>query len=199
MHVKTLVHAAVTAAAVLTTVAGGRGVFAQTTVATLDEMRRDLRAGDTVLVTRTNGEQVNGRLLHVGENDLEIRARVGLMSGYVNNAVLKLSNAEIRSLERPRDSVRNGALIGIGVGGGFSAVMFITAMAVDRNEMDEWGPGYAAGAVALTAIGALIGAGIDAARSRPHIRFDAQPRGGRHVSLAPLVGRRRGMAVVVSF
>lgn len=199
MQVRTLLHAALAAAAVVSTVAGGGIVSAQTRVATFDDMRRQLHAGDTVWVTRANGERVTGRLLRVGETDLEVRTKGVDQLGDSRRLDVKVPNADIRSIVRPRDPVRNGVLIGAGIAGGFSLVMFASAVAIDRNEMDEWGPGYAARAAALTGLGALIGGVIDAAHSRPHLEFDARPGGGTRVSLAPMTGRRRGMAVVVSF
>jgi hypothetical protein len=75
----------------------------------------------------------------------------------------------IQRVERPRDRSRNGAAIGAGIGAGFGGAMFIRAMVVDRNEMDEWAPSYVTATAIFTGIGALIGWAIDAANSKPHI------------------------------
>ena len=77
--------------------------------------------------------------------------------------------------------------------------MFLAAAATDRNEIDEWAPAYAAGTAICIGIGALIGWGIDAANSKPHIRFDSSPRGGPAVRLRPLQSRGYGIGVAVSF
>ena len=46
---------------------------------------------------------------------------------------------------------------------GVGAAMFLRAVVVDRNEMDEWAPLYLGGAAVCTGIGALVGWAIDAA------------------------------------
>jgi len=103
----------------------------------------------------------------------------------------------IRSLERPRDAVRNGAAIGAGIAAGVGGAMFVNALIVDRNEVDEWAGPYAATAAVFTGIGALIGWAVDAARSKPHIIFDGSA-GRLTVSVQPL-SRRAGIALAVSF
>lgn len=77
--------------------------------------------------------------------------------------------------------------------------MFVYAFVVDRNEMDEWAPLYVRAAAVYTGIGALIGWAIDAANSKPHIRFDASCGGRAKVSVQPVSSRGRGIALAVSF
>ena len=77
--------------------------------------------------------------------------------------------------------------------------MFVHAIVVDRNEMDEWATLYAGAAAVCTGIGALIGWAIDAANSKPHIRFDASSGGRTKVSVQPVYSRGRGIALAVSF
>jgi hypothetical protein len=105
----------------------------------------------------------------------------------------------IRSLERPRDSSRNGVLIGAGVGAAVSLGMFIHATAVDYNEIDEWGPLYLVTGTVLTGVGALVGWVIDSAHSKPHLRFNAPSARTMRIRVAPLLARRKGMALVLSF
>lgn len=146
---------------------GASAVFAQVRVATLEELRRELSPGDVISIVRTTGDPVKGRLRRFGDTDIDLRADI---------QELKIPLGAIRSLERPRDSTRNGALIGAGVGAGVSLAMFIHAAAIDRNEMDEWAAGYLAGGAITTAIGALAGWAIDRAHSKPHLRFVAAVR-----------------------
>jgi hypothetical protein len=77
--------------------------------------------------------------------------------------------------------------------------MFVYAFAVVRNEMDEWAPLYWKVAAVYTGIGALIGWAIDAANSKPHIRFEPPSQGRVKVRVQPVYSRRRGLAVAVSF
>jgi hypothetical protein len=64
---------------------------------------------------------------------------------------------DIQLLERPRDSVLNGVVIGTAVGAGIIRTMFVHAVAVDRNEMDEWAAVYAGAAVVYMGLGAVVG------------------------------------------
>jgi hypothetical protein len=105
----------------------------------------------------------------------------------------------IRSLERRRDSVRNGAAIGAGIGAGFGGAMFTYASVIDRNEMDEWAPLYVGAAAVYTGIGALIGWASDAASSKPHITFELSFQRKTKVSVQPVYLRGRGIALAVSF
>jgi len=104
----------------------------------------------------------------------------------------------IQTLERHRDSSRNGAVIAASIGAGFVGAMFVRAVAIDRNEINEWAPIYL-GYGALFGIGALICWAIDSADSKPHVRFEAPSIGTMKLRVAPLLARGRGMRLVVAF
>ncbi len=190
---------ALAAAALLVTMgmAGPSPARAQTRVATLDELRRELAPGDLVTVVPAAGPAVSGRLLRVGDVDLELRTSDKRLAPPGTPRDVTLALQTIRLLERPPDSARNGARIGAGIGAGLAGGMFLYALAIDRNEVDEWAPFYLKGAVMCTGVGALIGWAIDKSRSKPHIRFEAA-EGRTGVSLLPVVSRGRGIGVAVS-
>jgi hypothetical protein len=179
---------------------GASPALAQVRVATLDEMRRALSPGDFISVVQTTRDSVRGRLRRFGDADLDIQAETQQAPPEQRRPLdLKIPLSAIQSLERPRDSSRNGALIGAGIGGGFSLAMFVYAAAVDFNEIDEWGAGYLAAGAISTGIGALAGWAIDRAHSKPHIRFDAPSPGTVTIRAVPLLSRGPGMAMVLSF
>ena len=178
---------------------GASSALAQVRVATLDELRRALSPGDFISVVQTTGGSVRGRLRRFGDIDLDLQAETQQAPPEQRRLDLKIPLSAIQSLERPRDSSRNGALIGAGVGGGFSLAMFVHAAAVDFNEIDEWGAGYLAAGAISTGIGALAGWAIDRAHSKPHIRFDAPSPGTVTIRAVPLLSRSPGLAIVVSF
>jgi hypothetical protein len=157
---------------------------------TATELRQVLRPGDVVSIVQTTGVVVSGRLLRVDERELVVRT---------DGPSLTVPYETIQSLDRPRDSSRNGALIGMATGAGVWLPLFVHAVVVDRNEMDEWGAGYLAAGGIMAGIGALVGWAIDTAHSKPPLRFVAHAGTSRSVRLEPLVGRGPGMAVVVSF
>ncbi len=179
---------------------GASPAVAQVRIATLDELRRELRPGDSISVVQTTGDSVKGRLRRFGDTDLDLQAETQeAPPGQRRRLDLKIPLSAIQSLERPHDSSRNGALIGAGIGGGFSLAMFVHAAAVDFNEIDEWGARYLAVGAICTGIGGLIGWAIDRAHSKPHIRFDAPSPRTVTIRAAPLLWPGPGMAIVLSF
>ena len=168
---------------------------AQTRVTSFDELRRHLQPGDTVAIARTAGEPVTGRVIALRDVHIDIRAAT---KGATQEEIAIPVDA-IRWLERRRDSTRNGAMIGAGVGAGIIGVFFVRALAIDRNDIDGWGPIYAGGAALFAGIGALTGWAIDAAQSKPALRFDAASIGKVAISVAPTVSRRPRFALTLSF
>jgi hypothetical protein len=178
---------------------GASPCLAQTRVTSLDELRRELSAGDVVTVVPAVGQPVAGRLMRLGDVDLDLRLLDTRPSQEHGPRDLTMPLDTIQSLERPRDSARNGAGLGAAIGAGVGGAMFVHALVVDRNEMDEWAKFYVGAAAVCTGAGAVIGWAIDAARSKPHIRFDATSGRRTRVSVQPLYSRDRGFAVTVSF
>ncbi len=178
---------------------GASPALAQVRAATLDELRRELSPGDFISVVQTTGDSVKGRLLRFGDIDLDLQAETQQAPPEQRRLDLKIPLSAIQSLERPRDSSRNGVLIGAGVGAGVSLGMFIHAAAVDYNEIDEWGPDYLAMGAIFTGVGALVGWAIDSAHSKPNVRFDASSIATMRIRVVPLFSRGPGMALVVSF
>ena len=177
---------------------GTSPALAQVQVATLDELRGELSPGDFISLVQTTGDSVRGRLVRFADTALDIRTETRQATGKQPLDVT-VPFGTIRSLERPRDSSRNGVLIGAGVGAGVSLGMFIYAAAVDYNEIDEWGPQYLAMGAVYTGVGALVGWAVDWAHSKPHVRFNAPSAQTMRIRVAPLLARRKGMALVLSF
>ena len=170
---------------------------AQVRLSTLDEVRREVAPGDVISVEQASGATIRGRVLRFGDVDLEIRTEPRRGAKQRQDVAIPLDT--LRSLERPRDSSRNGTLIGAAIGGGFVAGMTVWAFAVDANEADECGPAYAAAGAIFTGLGALAGWAIDYAHSKPHVRFDAPAGPGARVRILPMLGRGAGVRVSVSY
>ena len=154
--------------------------------------------GDFITAVPAVGPPVAGRLMRLGNADLEVRLANKRSSGERGPRDVTIALDALQSLERRRDPVRNGAAIGAGIGAAYGGAMFVHAVVVDRNEMDEWAPFYIGGAAVSAGIGALIGWAIDAAHSKPHIRFAAASEGRTKVSVQPVYARGRGIALAVS-
>lgn len=178
---------------------GASPCIAQTRATSLEELRHALAPGDSIIIVPADGQPVAGRLIRLGKADLDLRVvnKHTPRERGPRNVTVPLN--AIQSLERRRDSVRNGAAIGAGIGAGFGGAMFTYAFVIDRNEMDEWAPLYVGAAVVYTGIGALIGWAIDAASSKPHVTFEPSSQGKTKVSVQPVYLRGRGIALAVSF
>ena len=146
--------------------------LAQVRQTTLEELRRELSPGDFISVVQTSGESVSGRFVGFGDTALDIHSDIRSATGK-ERLDIAVPLATIKSLDRPRDSSRNGLRIGASVGGGISLGMFVYAAAVDSNEIGEWAPMYLAMGALYTGVGALVGWAIDSAHSKPHVRFNA--------------------------
>jgi hypothetical protein len=170
---------------------------AQTLVTSHEALRRELEVGDCITIVPAVGQPIRGRLLRLGNVDLDIRVTDRRIPQGRGPRDVTLALNAIQSLERPRDSARNGAAIGAGIGAAFVGSMFVHALVVDRNEFDEWATLYLGAGAIYIGIGALIGWAIDAASSKPHIRFDASPTKGTRVSVQPVRTPGRGIAVAV--
>ena len=180
-------------------VTGASPALAQVRVVTLEELRRELRPGEFISVVQTTGDAVRGRLVRFGDTALDIRSETRQGTGKQRLDVT-VPVSSIRSLERPRDASRNGVLIGAGVGAGVSVGMFMYTAAVDENENRQVGrPIYLAMGAACTGAGALVGWAIDSAHSKPLVRFNAPSLKTRTIRVAPLLARRKGMALILSF
>lgn len=177
--------------------AGSSPALAQTSGASLETVRRQLAAGDSISLKRDGGGPVTGRLVRLGQSDLDIRPAEPAGGG--GPRVLTIPLASIQSLERRRDPIRNGTLIGAGIGAGLFGTMFGIAVAIDRNDMDEWAPQYLAGGAVMVGVGALVGALVDSVRSKPVLRFDRDSGAAARFRVGPLLSRGRGIAVTVSF
>jgi len=130
---------------------GAAPAIAQTRVTSLEELRHELAAGDLITVVTSAGQPVAGRLVRLGAVDLDVRLVNRRTPRELGPRDLTIPITAIQSIERPRDSARDGAKIGAGIGAAYGAAMFVHALVIDRNEMDEWAPFYA-GATAISLI-----------------------------------------------
>jgi len=177
---------------------GASTALAQTRVTSLEQLKRELATGDFITIVPKVGEPVAGRLTRLGPSDLDLR-RVGRRTTPDQKTQdVTIALEAIQSLERRRDSARNGAMIGAGIGAGVGCAFFVQALVVDRNEVDEWAAAYAGATAISVGLGALIGWAIDAAHSKPHLMFDAASDRKTNVRVQPAYAPGRGMALVVS-
>ena len=160
--------------------------MAQEPVRDFAQLNTRLRPGDTVWVTDAQGREVKGSILSLAADALTLEGRARTFGA-----------PDVRSIQvRRADSLGNGALIGLGVGGGLA----LTACLIAASDDDGNKAGCAAAALFYAGIGSGIGVGIDAlipgkklvayrapgSTAQPHARL----------SIAPLVTPRAKGAVL---
>jgi hypothetical protein len=163
---------------------------AQEPVKSFDQLNTRLKPGDTVWVTDMQGREIKGKIQGLAPNALTLNA----------DGAKTLAARDISAIrEREPDSLKNGALIGLGVGGGLALV---ACLGLAEGSGDS---GWCAAVVGVYgAVGAGIGVGIDAlipgkkrvAYRAPGAAGSAQAR----LSFAPVITpRAKGVAVAFSF
>lgn len=171
-----------------TTGAAGR---AQEPVTSFDALAGRIQVGQRIQVTDSTGREVGGRLEKLSGDGLLLKAH-GLES---------FAAADVRIIRRrDHDSLKNGALIGLGVGGGLATAWCVGAIA-DSGEVNarvECAEGF----IVYPALGAVIGLASDA-MIPGKLRVIYRAPGVRSpvtVVVVPLLpSRSRGLAVALSF
>jgi hypothetical protein len=171
------------------TVAAAVPCAAQEPVREFSQLNTRLRPGDTIWVTDAQGREVKGRILSLNTDEVTLEGGRRRSFGAPDVSTIQL---------RRNDSLANGALIGLGVGGGLTLVACLVS--VDSSDAG-W---CAAAAAVYGGIGAGIGVGIDAlipgkkvlAYRAPASVADPPAR----LSIAPVVTpRAKGVAVSFAF
>jgi hypothetical protein len=183
-----------TAAAILVTalVATPAAAGAQEPVKSFDQLGTRLKPGDTVWVTDAQGREIKGKIESLGAEALTLNAD-GSRTFPARDVTL------VR--ERQRDSLKNGTLIGLGVGGGIALAWCLGAVsASDYYAEEDASVECAEGTIVFGGLGTLIGLGIDAALpGKMRVAYRAAGAGGHaRLSIAPVITSRT-RAVAVSF
>ena len=165
--------------------------LAQPQRVTLDEMRAALQRGDQVAFVQADGQSLKGKLTRIDESVLQVMVTTMDDKGVVKERDVVVPFSDLQSLERRKDSVMNGVRNGALVGAGIAAAFFIHSVAIDANEMDEWGASHVDGIrPCYTGIGALVGWSIDAANSKPPLVWSGTA-GGLKLELKPSLSLTR--------
>jgi hypothetical protein len=161
--------------------------LAQEPAASFADLSRWVRIGDQVVLTDAGGRKVAGRIADLQPDRIRLATAAALRD---------FPEPEVRTITRREpDSLRNGALIGAGVGAG----LFLTAVAASGGCEGEPNCGGIAvvGTLIYLGVGAGIGAGIDAlVPGRQAVIFRA-PGGRASIGISPRI-RFRGQGIVLS-
>jgi hypothetical protein len=168
--------------------------FAQEAASSFDALAGRIRVGQQIWVTDATGRDVGGRLERLSSDGLLLRA-----AGLVEFAAPDVRRVRARA----PDSLKNGTLIGLGVGAGLGTAWCIGAVADNSGELDA-GVECAEGFLVFPGLGALIGLAVDAViPGKVRVVYQAPlPQGatGTSLTLVPLVSSRaKGLAVSFAF
>ena len=153
---------------------------AQELAGNFDQLRVLVGPGDTLTVTQTSGSRVRGTLSQLSPSSLVLN---------VSGALREFQSIEVDRIEkRGADSLNNGALTGMAIGGGLAAI----AVGIAQSEFQ---PGFVVLASFLYGgLGAGIGAGVDALIEGPRIIYAGSRFGTTTVRVSPILGgQRRGI------
>ena len=172
------------AASVLVGVAGPRYASAQE-ARSLEQLQVLVKPGDTVWVTDSAGKELKGRIDQLSSSTLRLKSK-GVIREFPQSEVSRI---------RHSDSLKNGTLIGTGVGAAFGAIGLIGACA--WNDC-AWGVAFEA---SWAGIGALTGLGIDAMHGHQKTIYRAPiPNTLNRIRIVPLASAKtRGVLVSMSF
>jgi hypothetical protein len=147
-----------------------------------EKIRARVKHGQKVSITDDQGQEIKGRISTMTADGLTI---------LVDGQSADVPYDRIVRIDRPNDILKNGALIGFGVG----AALGVLAMASYSEPegcqaVRAWGcgepsaGGMFAGTLLLGGLGTAVGVGIDAL-----IRRDSKiyQRGGAHATLSPVL------------
>lgn len=154
-----------------------------------DEIRRRVKEGQKIVIVDDQGRELTGR---IGE------LRADALMLLVDRDRTDVPYDRILRIDRPRDGLSDGALIGLGIGAGLGLGLAAAAEMDDSGFLDFDFTDVAPIAIpVLGGIGAVIGLALDASiRREPNL----YRRQGATLSLAPTLGRsRRGVAIAVSW
>lgn len=156
-----------------------------------EQLQLLVKPGDTVVVIDMEGRSTKGKIENLSRESLRLKSGGAISEFGQRDAV------EIK--QRRADSLANGALIGVAVGGGIGA---LGAIGFCRYEGCRGNEAEVAAVIGVYAgLGTAIGVGIDAlVRPRRTIYRSTAQTALSHVHVAPLIGSgRRGIALKWSF
>ena len=163
--------------------------MAQEPVRSFDQLNTRLKPGDTIWITDAQGREVKGKIVDLAPGAVTVKADASRTYGPADVNLIH---------ERRPDSLKNGALIGLGVGGGLALGLCLAAEPIEGDGACVLAAGIYGG------VGAAIGVGIDALiPGKKIVAYRAPGPAGAppaRVSFAPVVTpRAKGVAVSFAF
>ena len=175
------------AMALLLVMATASRVEAQEVASSLDQLRVLVKPKDTVTVTDAAGQQIRGTIAALSPASLE------LVFDGKRRTFLDSDITTIR--QRRSDSLKNGALWGLGVGVGLGGLCTLAVL----SESGEYGL-IPLCALVYGGMGAAIGVGVDAMIRGTQVIYSKSTGSSARLTLSPVIAReRKAVLVLVGF
>jgi hypothetical protein len=159
---------------------------AQTSVQSFDQLQQVLKAGQTVVVTDTNGRETKGKVRDVSASSLVI----------LSSATRTFAEPAVLIIRRT-DSLANGTLIGLGIGAAVGFLGMASTYHQDTEAVYFW---FYIGSWLSPAAGAALGAIADHARGNELVYIAPTRAGAGKVTVSPLFSKRAaGLSVSFRF
>jgi hypothetical protein len=175
--------------------------LAQEPVTSFSQLNTRLKPGASVYVTDARGREIKGKIQGLSADGLTLEVPATWPSESAQSTTLAAGDVSLIR-DRPRDSLWNGTLIGLGVG----AAPWCIAAAASHEPGMSVGVECLEGTVVFGSIGALIGLAIDAGHGKKVTIYRAPSTPGTggsshaRLSIAPvLTPRTKGVVVAFSF
>jgi hypothetical protein len=161
-----------------------------------EDIRARVKERQKVSITDDQGREFNGRITTITADTLTVTPD--------RAPRVVVPYAQIIRIDRPHDTLANGALIGFGIGAalGFGGMAAEDARSCNPAAFldcsNPTGVGYIAGTLVVGALGTAVGVGVDALIHRDRGIYR---RGGKaQVGLSPVLARgRRGAVLSMSW
>lgn len=160
-----------------------------------EKIRARIKQGQKVSITDDRGQEVRGKIGAITADGVTIVA---------DGKSTDLPYDRILRVDRPYDSLANGALYGLGVGAALGLGLIVSE---DQNHCgpeggfycgDPTADNYVGATLLFAGLGTAVGVGIDALIHRDREIY--RRGGGAVASVAPVIGRGvRGAAVSVTW
>ena len=167
----------------------GATAEAQELAGTFDQLRVLVKPGDTLTIVDDAGQRVRGKVTSLSNSVLDLT---------VSGTARQFRSTDVTTIEkRGSDSLKNGALIGLAVGGGIGGAAIAAFAATDDGSV---GPFLVLGFLMYGGIGAGIGTGFDALIEGNRVIYARSGSAGARLTIAPIVSRdRKGARVSLRF
>ena len=159
---------------------------AQELAGSFEQLRVLVKPGDTLTITDGTGQRMRGKLTQLSSSSLVLD---------VAGALRQFQESDVNTIEkRGSDSLRNGALIGMAVGGGIAGI----GIAASANSSDADASLFVFGTLVYAGVGAAIGMGIDALIEGRRVIYAGSHATRTTLNISPIVhGGRRGVLMSV--